>query len=116
MLERGNNIAPVIWDLGVLDCVARLLPTPIEMIFYLKCRSDAFDKIISDSEYNLLGFHIREKLALAPEVDMMMIDSSFASVVDDYMIAADVGITAERPVGVLERLGIPIISALLAEL
>jgi hypothetical protein len=26
MLERGDNIAPVIWDLGVLDCVARLLP------------------------------------------------------------------------------------------
>lgn len=30
MLERGDNIAPVIWNLGVLDCVARLLPTPIE--------------------------------------------------------------------------------------
>lgn len=64
MLERGNNIAPVIWDIGVLDCVTRLLPTPIEMICYLKCRSDVFDEVISDIEYNFLGYHIQAKLAL----------------------------------------------------
>ena len=33
LLERGEKIAPVIWDIGVLDCVTRLLPTPIEMIY-----------------------------------------------------------------------------------
>ncbi|MEH2569624.1 hypothetical protein [Bradyrhizobium sp. AZCC 2289] len=116
MLERGNNIAPVIWDLGVLDCVARLLPTPIEMIFYLKCRSDVFDKVLSDSEYNFLGYHIRAKLALPDDADWMMLDRDFATVVDDYMIAADVGIEAQRPPGILERLQIPIVSDLLAEL
>ena len=34
MLERGDEIAPVIWDIGVLDCVSRMLPTPIEMLFF----------------------------------------------------------------------------------
>jgi Nuclease-related domain len=116
MLERGDNIAPVIWDIGVLDCVARLLPTAIEMIFYLKCRSDVFDKVLSDSEYNSLGYHIGFKLGLPPDLDGMVLDRDFASVVDDYMIAADVGIKAERPVGVLERLQIPVVSELLAEL
>jgi Nuclease-related domain len=116
MLERGDNIAPVIWDLGVLDCVARLLPTPIEMIFYLKCRSDVFDKVRSDSEYNFLGYHIRTKLALPDDVDWMMLDRDFATVVDDYMIAADLGIDAQRPLGILERLQIPIVSDLLGEL
>ena len=116
MLERGDNIAPVIWDLGMLDCVARLLPTPIEMIYYLKCRSEVFDKVVSDSEYNFLGYHIRAKLALPDDVDWMMLDRDFATVVDDYMIAADVGIDVERPLGILERLQIPIVSNLLAEL
>ena len=51
MLGRIDEIAPVIWDVGVLDCVVRLLPTPIEMLFFLKCRSDVFDCIVSDSEY-----------------------------------------------------------------
>jgi hypothetical protein len=116
MLERGDNIAPVIWDLGMLDCVARLLPTPIEMIYYLKCRSVVFDKVVSDSEYNFLGYHIRAKLALPDDVDWMMLDRDFATVVDDYMIAADLGIDAQRPLGILERLQIPIVSDLLGEL
>jgi hypothetical protein len=116
LLQRGATIAPVIWDVGVLDCVARLLPTPIEMIFYLKSRSQAFDNVMSDSEYNYLGFHIRSKLVLPSDADMLMLERDFATVVDDYMIAADVGIKAERPLGILERLHIPIVSELLSEL
>jgi hypothetical protein len=116
MLERGDNIAPVIWDLGVLDCVARLLPTPIEMIFYLKCRSTVFEKVFSDSEYNFLGYHIEAKLALPHDADCLMLDRDFANIVDNYMIAADVGIDAERPLGILDRLQIPVISDLFAEL
>ena len=116
LLERGEKIAPVIWDIGVLDCVTRLLPTPIEMIFYLKSRSEAFDNVISDSEYNYLGFHIKSKLVLPADADMLMLDRDFATVVDDYMIAADIGIKAERPRGILERLQIPVVSELLSEL
>jgi hypothetical protein len=116
MLEYDNATAPVIWDLGVLDCVARLLPTPIEMIFYLKCRSEVFSKVLSDSEYNFLGYHIRAKLARSDEFDMMVLDRDFATVVDNYMVAADLGVEAERPLGILERLQIPVISDLLAEL
>ena len=45
MLDRGSNMAPVIWDLGVLDCVAQMLPSPIELLFYLQCRAQVFDTI-----------------------------------------------------------------------
>jgi hypothetical protein len=116
MLERGHGIAPVIWDIGVLDCVARLLPSPIELLFYLKWRSDAFDNIVSDSEYNYLGYHIRLKLGLPPDYHFMMIERDFAAVVDDFMTAADLGIKAERPLGIMERLQIPVVTDLMAEL
>jgi hypothetical protein len=116
MLERGDATAPVIWDIGVLDCVTRLLPTPIELLFYLKCRSDVFQTIHSDSEYNFLGYHIRAKLAVPPDADWMMLERDFATVVDDYMISADIGIEAQRPLGILERLNISVMSELLAEL
>jgi hypothetical protein len=99
MLDRGNNIAPVIWDIGVLDCAARLLPTAIEMIFYLKSRSDTFDKVLSDSEYNFLGFHIRSKLVMQPDFHGMLLDRDLATVVDDFMVPADIGIEVERPIG-----------------
>jgi len=116
MLERGDNIAPVVWNLGELDCVARLLPTPIEMIFYLKCRSDVFDKVLSDSEYNFLGFHIKYKLALPNDADFISLERDFATVVDDYMVSADFRINVQRPLGVLERLDIPVMNDLLAQL
>ena len=116
MLQRGDKVAPVIWDIGVLDCVARLLPSPIEMLFYLMCRSDAFDHIVSDTEYNYLGYHIGSKLVLPAECDMLMLERDFATVVDDFMIAADVGIDAARPEGILERVNIPVVSDLLGEL
>ena len=116
MLERTHEIAPVIWDIGVLDCIARLLPTPIGMLFYLKCRSDAFENITSDSEYNYLGYHIQAKLALPPDTDLLMLDRDFATLVDDFMISADLGIEADRPVSILERIEIPVISELLTEL
>lgn len=74
MLKRSDRIAPVIWDLGVLDCVARMLPTPIELLYYLKCRSDVFDKVHSDSEYNFLGYHLKYKLAMDPEYDFMNLE------------------------------------------
>lgn len=112
LLERLDETPPVIWDLGFLDCVARILPTPIEMIFYLQARSEHFDKVVSDSEFNFLGYHLGSKLALPDDVDFMMLERDFATVVDDYMIAADLGIQAERPQGVLEQLDIPVISEL----
>lgn len=117
MLDRKEgDPAPVIWDMGFFDCASRMLPSPIEMLFYLKARGDVFDRIISDSEHNFLGYHIRAKLALPPEADFMVIDRDFATVVDDYMISADLGVEPKRPKGVLEAIEIPLIGELLAEL
>ncbi|MCF6368638.1 nuclease-related domain-containing protein [Rhizobium halophilum] len=117
MLDRKEgDPAPVIWDIGFLDCASRLLPSPIEMLFYLKARGDGFDCIVSDSEHNYLGYHIRAKLALPPEVGLMVIERDFATVVDDYMISADLGLEPMRPKGVLETIAVPVIAELLSEL
>ena len=113
LLEEDEQLAPVIWDLGALNCIARLLPTPIEMLVYLKCRSDAFDSIVSDSEFNYLGYHIGSKLVLPSDTDMLLLERDWATVVDDFMVSADLGISAERPVGILERHEIPVVSELL---
>ena len=113
MLERSAQMAPVIWDAGVFDCVARMLPTPVEMLLYLKCRSNVFENIVSDSEYNYLGYHIESKLALPLDVEIMELNRERATVVDNFMIAADHGIKADLPVSIFERVKIPVISKLL---
>lgn len=117
MLDRKEgDPAPVIWDIAFFDCASRMLPSPIETLFYLKARGDVFDRMISDSEYNFLGYHIGAKLALPPEVDFAVIDRDFATVVDNFMISADLRAEPERPQGVLETIEIPLIAELLSEL
>jgi len=116
LLKRFDETPPAIWDLGFLDCVTRILASPVEVIFYLQARSQHFDKVVSDSEFNFLGYHVRSKLAMPDDVDWMMLERDFATVVDDFMIAADLGIEAQRPLGVLEQLDIPVISELFAVL
>ena len=116
MLERSEQVAPVIWDIGVLDCVTKILPTPVDLLYYLKCRSDVFEYAQSDSEYNFLGYHFKSKLVLPADIDMMVIDRDFAATVDDFMIACDMKLEREPPVGILERLEIPIVSDLLRSL
>lgn len=112
MLQRSDTIAPVIWDLGVLDSVARMLPTPIEFLYYLKCRSAVFGKVHSDSEYNFLGFHLKHKLVAWADYDSMTLDRDFAAIVDDFMVLRDLGVKTNRPISALENLNIPIISDL----
>ena len=100
MLERGDNIPPVIWDLGVLDCVARLLNSPVEMLLYLKRRSDAFDNVISDSEFNYLGYHIQNKLIPPPNGQVLVLEREHATVVDNKMILADLDIGVDSSTGI----------------
>jgi len=116
MLKRKAGIAPVIWDLGVLDAVASILPTPIEFLFYLKSRADTFESIHSDSEFNFLGYHLLQKLVLPADADWMVIERDFAETIDDLMIMRDMKEDAVRPVGILERIDIPVITELLKAL
>ncbi|ETD90457.1 NERD domain-containing protein [Rhodobacter capsulatus] len=116
LLEREKQIAPVIWDLGVLDCAARLFPNPIDMIFYLKSRSDLYDQVMSESEHCFIGFHLTHKLALPDEFQGLAIDRDYAQPVDDFMMPFDVGVEGIRPKGILERLDVPIVTDLLREL
>ena len=115
-LSESRDLTPIIWDLGTLDCVCDILPSPTDFLFYLKARADAFDCIMSDSEFNLLGYHLQMKLALPPDCDVLHVDRDFASIVDDYMVCKDVGVDANRPIGIIEQTQFPAISELITHL
>ena len=116
LLKRPAGEAPIVWDLGVLDGVARIFPASVDFLFYLKCRADVFDNALSDSEYNYVGYHLRNKLALPEEAELLMIDRDYATLVDDFMVSADLGLDRPPPKGILQTHKIPFVSELLAEL
>ena len=98
-----------------MDCAARLFPNPIDMIFYLKSRSDLYDQVMSESEHCFIGFHLTHKLALPDEFHGLAIDKDYAQPVDDFMMPFDVGVQGIRPT-ILERFDVPIVTDLLSEL
>ena len=57
-----------------------------------------------------------KKTRIHSDCDILDLAREYASVVDDFMIAKDVGINPIRPIGILERHEIPVISDLLREL
>ena len=116
LLERAERIAPAIWDIGVLDCVTRVLQTPIDLLAFLKARSDTFERIMSDSEFNILGYHVQQKLAVGAETTAIMIDRDFAAVIDDFMMSHDMGLKPEPPQLVMHKAQFPILSDLLSKL
>jgi hypothetical protein len=116
MLERHPGVAPVIWDLGTMDTISQILPTALDFLYFLKCRSDTFDAILSDSEYNYLGYHLKLKLVRPADADFMDIGRDFATEVDDFMVATEAGAKAERPIGVLDRIQLPLFTELFKDL
>jgi hypothetical protein len=116
LLERDGQIAPIIWDVSTLDCAIRLLPDPIDLIFFLKSRSDLFDRALAESEHCYLGFHISHKLALGDDVGALVIGRDFSGPVDDFMLPFDVGAEGQRPLGILEKIDLPIVTDLIRAL
>lgn len=116
LLKQESDLPPVIWDIAVLDCMSKILPLAVDFLFYLKCRANVFQRVQSDSEYNLLGYHLGHKLYVPPDINSMLIDRGFATVIDDYMIAQDLKLKSERPTGILERFDVPIIAELFSHL
>lgn len=115
LIKTKEGRFPVVTDVFFLDVLLKVLNDPVELLYYLQQRTRFFEKIHTDSEYNLLGFHMKHKLYVSDEHDFVMIDKGFAADIDDYIIASEVG----RPcpikfVTLEERIGLPTISTLVS--
>ena len=91
LINVNQDGFPAIIDIFFLDCITRLLNNPIDILYYMQQRTRFFHKTVSDSEYNLLGYHMKHKLYVPDETDAIMIDRSFATDIDDYFFAQEAG-------------------------
>ena len=71
----------------------------------------------TDSEFNLLGFHLGHKLYVPDDVHFMLVHRDFGIEIDKYFAAKESGSTSSIEFLPLEeRVGIPAIRALIAAL
>lgn len=117
LVQEHKDWPPIIVDLFFLDVLCQLLHHPVDIIYYLRQRARFFNQIWTDSEFNLLGFHMRQKLYVGEDIDFMMVDRDFGAELSDYFVAKEAGAaTSVRFLPLEERVGEPAIRALLSAL
>jgi hypothetical protein len=108
---------PAIFDIFFLQTLTEVLKDPVEILYYLQQRTRFFDKLHSDRELNLLGFHLRHKLYIPSEYDLVDIGNDFASDIDEYLIDQELRRKSKVKFTKLEeRAGVPEIVELIAAL
>src|SRR5712664_2850397 len=60
---------PAVIDIFFLDVLLTVIRDPVEVLYYLQQRTRFFKVVQTDSEFNLLGFHLKHKLFIPAEYD-----------------------------------------------
>lgn len=88
--KQDDDPVPITISLLDLDIITHYLQDPYDFLYYVQQRVLLHDKIHSESEIALLGYHLKYRLYINPdEADMMYLDQSFGQLVDaDIMYRA----------------------------
>jgi hypothetical protein len=117
LIHQSEKWAPVIVDLFFLDVLFEVLSHPCDTLYYLQQRGRFFDRIATDSEFNLLGFHLKHKLYVGDDVDFMLVDRDFGAEVNEHFAAKEAGVRSSiQFVPLEERVNVPEIGALISAL
>jgi hypothetical protein len=82
-LERSEGQpAPVAFTLFDLDIVAHYMKDPFDFMYYLRQRIATIDNYFGDEEMSFLGWHLKHKLWVKDKKEIMMIDNSYAQLID----------------------------------
>lgn len=93
-----------------------LLRSPSDVLYYLQQRARFFHKILTDSEFNLLGFHLKYKLYVGDECDMLAVDQGFATDINEYFEVGSAGTDSTKFWPLEERVNVPAATALIRTL
>lgn len=104
LLKIQKNTSPIVIDIFFLEVMCKLLNEPTELIYYLQQRARFFPKLHTDSEYNILGFHIRHKLYISSEYDFVALNKDFATPVDEIALGLK---TDGKSTKIMEKIDVP---------
>ncbi len=80
--KAAANPFPVAMNVFDLDILTFYLKDPFEFLYYLRQRTVLSEYFIGSSEMALLGFHIKHKLFPRKDSDLMLLEESYAQLID----------------------------------
>ena len=116
LIRTKAQRSPVVIDIFFMEVLFVLLRSPSDVLYYLQQRARFFHKILTDSEFNLLGFHLKHKLHVGDECDMLAVDQGFATDINEYFEVGSVGADSTKFLPLEERVNVPAATALIRTL
>ena len=80
--KKDDDPYPIVLTIFDLELLVHYLDDPYDFLYYIKQRTLLMDYFKADEEMTFLGYHLDQKLWKIPKVDMYMIDTSFAQLID----------------------------------
>jgi len=117
LIKRKSGRDPLILGLFFLEVMLSVLNHPVDALYYLQQRARFFERVMASSEFDLLGYHLAQKLYVPDDVHFMSTEHSFGSDLDDYFSAMEAGRTPSVSFRRLEeRVEVPMIASLISAL
>jgi hypothetical protein len=116
--EPADHVAaPLVMDVFLLDALAEMLDSPLHFLNYLDRRSGYADKVMSNHEMNILGFHLVQNLHLQEEAALFHLWDDFGVDLELAMLARRDGLDAPwTPQGILTILHGTTLGAMLKQI
>lgn len=101
--EPADRVAaPLVMDVFLLDALAEMLDSPLHFLNYLERRSGYADRMMSNHELSILGFHLSQNLHMQEDANLFHMGDDFGVNLELAMLARREGLTAPwTPKGIL---------------
>ncbi len=82
--QEWDNPFPLILSLFDLETILYYLNDKYDFLYYVRQRTIFYKNFMADTEISLLAYHLLSKLWLEDNNDIEVVDSSYASLIDDH--------------------------------
>lgn len=115
--EVEGVATPLVMDVFLLDALAEMLDSPLHFLNYLERRSGYADRVMSNHELNILGFHLVQNLHLQQDGTLFHLWDDFGVDLELAMLARREGLAAPwTPKGILTILEGTTLGAMLRQI
>ena len=80
--KKDDDPYPIVLTIFDLELLVHYLDDPFDFLYYIKQRTLLMDYFRADEEMAFLGYHLDQKLWEIPKMNMVMIENSFAQLID----------------------------------
>lgn len=100
--KESSDPYPLVTDIFMLDAFVEFLCDPFDFLFYIHQRIELMERIFGEHEFNVLAYHLSQKLWIEDNLDIIFIHTSVGKELDQEFVCRRIGLVNKpKPFGLL---------------